>query len=191
MVCIECSIPFVPCEIYAYSDAVFSWKASLSSVLAMSSAEAELSLFALVLRMLPTVVNSQTSLDSYDCALLLFMKIIWVRSRLQDPEISKDAQSTLNYAGDFSITTSIGASWASKQSNAICISLILVLPLAVIPNCNKWVPWYMVKSDVCHSSLLLITELFFWSWFDFRFNSGIFLDSGILLAPGARGGLSR
>jgi hypothetical protein len=56
--------PFVPCEIYAYSDAswadivpqrksslsylifcnnaVFSWKASLSSVLAMSSAEAEL-----------------------------------------------------------------------------------------------------------------------------------------------------
>jgi hypothetical protein len=25
----------------------------------------------------------------------------------------------------------------------------------------------------------------------FRFNSGIFLDSGILLAPGARGGLSR
>jgi hypothetical protein len=56
--------PFVPCELYAYSDAswadivpqrksslsylifcnnaVFSWKASLSSVLAMSSAEAEL-----------------------------------------------------------------------------------------------------------------------------------------------------
>jgi hypothetical protein len=56
--------PFVPCEIYAYSDAswadivpqrksslsylifcnnaVFSWKSSLSSVLAMSSAEAEL-----------------------------------------------------------------------------------------------------------------------------------------------------
>jgi hypothetical protein len=56
--------PFVPCEIYAYSDAswadvvpqrksslsylifcnnaVFSWKASLSSVFAMSSAEAEL-----------------------------------------------------------------------------------------------------------------------------------------------------
>ena len=93
MVCIECSIPFVPCEIYAYSDAVFSWKASLSSVLAMSSAEAELSLFALVLRMLPTVVNSQTNLVSCNCALPSFIKIIWVLSRLQNREISRDAQS--------------------------------------------------------------------------------------------------
>ena len=32
--------------------------------------------------------------DSCNCALLPFMKIIWVRSRLQNPEISKDAQST-------------------------------------------------------------------------------------------------
>ncbi len=30
--------------------------------------------------------------------------------QIADPEISKDAQSTSSYAGDFSITTSIGAS---------------------------------------------------------------------------------
>ncbi len=124
-------LPFVPCEIYAYSDAswadivplrksslsylifcnntVFSWKASLSSVLAMSSAEAE-SIFGLVLRMLHTVVNSQTNFVSCNCAILLSTKIIWVLSRLQNPEISQDAQSTSSYADDFSITTSIGAS---------------------------------------------------------------------------------
>ena len=37
----------------------------------MSSAEAELSLFALVLRMLPTVVNSQTNLVSCNCATII------------------------------------------------------------------------------------------------------------------------
>ena len=121
--------PFVSCEIYAYSDAswadivpqrksslsylffcnnaVFSWKASLSSVLAMSSAEAEL---IALCACAADVVNSQTNLVSCNCALLLFMKIIWVLSRLQNPEISKDAQNTSSYAGDFSITTLTGAS---------------------------------------------------------------------------------
>ena len=121
--------PFVPCEIYAYSDAswadivpqrknslnylifcnnaVFSWKDFLSSVLAMSSAEAEL---IALCACAADVVNSQTNLVSCNCALLLFMKIIWVLSRLQNPEISKDAQNTSSYAGDFSITTLSGAS---------------------------------------------------------------------------------
>jgi hypothetical protein len=124
--------PFVPCEIYAYSDAswadivpqcksslsylifcnnVFSsWKASLSAVLAISSAEAELIALCAYAADVATVVNSQTNLVSCNCALPLFMKIIWVLSRLQNREISKDAQNTSSYAGDFSITTSIGAS---------------------------------------------------------------------------------
>ena len=111
--------PFVSCEIYAYSDAswadivpqrksslsylffcnnaVFSWKDSLSSVLAMSSAEAESIALCACAADVASVVNSQTNLVSCNCALLLFMKIIWVLSRLQNPEISQDAQTTSSY----------------------------------------------------------------------------------------------
>ena len=76
---------------------------------------------------------------------------------------------------------------ASRRSNAICNSLTLELLLAVILNYSTWVPSFTVRPKIvplpyyCSINLSICFRFF-------RFNSEI---SGILLAPGARGGLSR
>ena len=153
---------FVPCEIYAYSDAswadvvpqhksslsylifcnnaVFSWKFSLSSVLAMSSAEAELIALCLVLPTSLIAVSWRMSWVFCNCPRLSFTRIISVLNSWQNQEVSKEPQSISSYDGNFCIIMSTGASSASRPSNATFNSPMLVPPLVVSLKCKAWVP---------------------------------------------------
>jgi hypothetical protein len=154
--------PFVPCEIYAYSDAswadivpqrksslrylifcnnaVFSWKDCLSSVLDMSSAEAEL------------IALCACAADVAYCRKLANeLGFLQLRPTIihEDHLGAKQIAESGNFKGRSKhfelrwrflhhyINRGIVSIKAIKRN---CNSLILVLPLAVIPNCNKWVP---------------------------------------------------
>jgi hypothetical protein len=154
--------PFVPCEIYAYSDAswadivpqrksslsylifcnnaVFSWKASLSSVLAMSSAEAEL------------IALCACAADVAYCRKLANeLGFLQLRPTVihEDNLGAKQIAESGNFIGrskHFELRWRFLHHYINRGIVSIKAikrelnSLTLVLPLAVIPNCNRWVP---------------------------------------------------
>ena len=113
--------PFHPCELYAYADsswadvvpsrkssqcylvfcnnAVFSWKATLASVLAMSTAEAEL--IALCACAADVAYCRKIAMNWASCnyALPLSIKIILVRKQFQKMAILRGALNTLSFDG--------------------------------------------------------------------------------------------
>jgi hypothetical protein len=139
--CAQCvKFPFHPCELYAYAESswadvvpsrkssqcylvfcdndVFSWKTTLASVLAMSTAEAELIALVLALLMSRIAAKLPMNLAFYNYALPLSTKIILVRKQSQKMATLRDDLNTLSFDGASFITISTAVLSQSKQSSA-------------------------------------------------------------------------